>query len=194
MTAHHDQAGGIVAVIGAESSGKSTLCAALARRYGVPWIAEYAREYLDVRTPAGEGSPGYSRGDVARIARVQIARQRTLAQNYPRLAFVDTDLVVVHVWWQLKYGTVPAWLSEAAARQPVTYHLLLRPDLEWESDTLRESPEDLGVIFAAQQKLLRRLGARFGIVGGTGSRRIEAAHQLLVDRQMVDAEIVQPRG
>ena len=36
-----------IAVLGAESSGKSTLCEALARRYGTLWVPEYLREFVD---------------------------------------------------------------------------------------------------------------------------------------------------
>ena len=36
-----------IAVIGPESSGKSSLCEELARHYQTIWIPEYAREYLN---------------------------------------------------------------------------------------------------------------------------------------------------
>ena len=36
-----------IAVIGAESTGKSELCAALAKHYNTVWVPEYAREYFN---------------------------------------------------------------------------------------------------------------------------------------------------
>ncbi|MEG2902189.1 MAG: AAA family ATPase, partial [Massilia sp.] len=35
-----------IAVLGAESSGKSTLSEALARRYDTVWVPEYLREFV----------------------------------------------------------------------------------------------------------------------------------------------------
>ena len=38
-----------VAILGAESSGKSTLAAALAERYGTVWVPEYLREFVETQ-------------------------------------------------------------------------------------------------------------------------------------------------
>ena len=35
-----------IVIIGPESTGKSSLCEALARHYQTAWVPEYAREYL----------------------------------------------------------------------------------------------------------------------------------------------------
>ncbi|MFS2019786.1 AAA family ATPase, partial [Massilia sp. CT11-108] len=37
-----------VALLGAESTGKSTLAQALAARYGTLWVPEYLREFVEV--------------------------------------------------------------------------------------------------------------------------------------------------
>ncbi|MGZ8295302.1 MAG: AAA family ATPase, partial [Telluria sp.] len=37
-----------VAIVGAESSGKSTLADAMATHYGTLWVPEYLREFVDV--------------------------------------------------------------------------------------------------------------------------------------------------
>ena len=36
-----------IVIIGPESTGKSSLCAALAKHYETIWAKEYAREYLE---------------------------------------------------------------------------------------------------------------------------------------------------
>ena len=38
-----------VAILGTESSGKSTLAAALAARHRTVWVPEYLREFVDTR-------------------------------------------------------------------------------------------------------------------------------------------------
>ncbi|MDZ4748275.1 MAG: ATP-binding protein [Saprospiraceae bacterium] len=55
-----------ITIVGPESSGKTTLARELATIYGVPWIPEYAREYL-----YGLGRP-YHANDLKRIAEGQL--------------------------------------------------------------------------------------------------------------------------
>src|SRR6476661_4365914 len=59
-----------VAVIGPESTGKSTLCQLLAQHYNTVWCAEYAREYL-----LNNGTD-YSFDDLLTIARGQLLLQK----------------------------------------------------------------------------------------------------------------------
>lgn len=56
-----------VAVIGPESTGKSTLCRQLAAHYQTMWVPEYARDYLQVH-----GTP-YTYENLLEIAKGQVA-------------------------------------------------------------------------------------------------------------------------
>ena len=58
----------IVCAVGPESTGKTTLCRALAARFGVPWLAEYAREHL-------AGRADYTEESVEAIAKEQLRRE-----------------------------------------------------------------------------------------------------------------------
>ena len=56
-----------VAILGAESTGKSTLAAALAQRHHTLWVPEYLREFVETeqRVPFED--------DQVRIAQIQMA-------------------------------------------------------------------------------------------------------------------------
>jgi nicotinamide riboside kinase len=58
-----------IAILGAESTGKSTLAPALAARYGTLWVPEYLREFVETqqRVPFED--------DQIDIARTQRARE-----------------------------------------------------------------------------------------------------------------------
>ena len=157
----------IVCAVGAESTGKTTLCEALAERFAVPWLGEYAREYLD-------GAP-YQRSDVAAIAREQRRRERELLADTDGGVVLDTDLAVIVVWWREKYGAVPAWLEYAFASQPLRLYLLCRPDLPWQPDPLRESPGDLLRLHEQYRELLTERRLPFVEIEGRGEARVQAA-------------------
>ena len=158
----------IVCAVGAESTGKTTLCRALARRFGVPWLAEYAREYL-------ADASDYRQSDVAAIARGQMRREAALLRASASGVVLDTDLAVIFVWWREKYGAVPPWLDYAFAAQSPRLYLLCRPDLPWRSDPLRESPRDLQRLHEEYRALLTERRLPFVEIAGSGEARTEAA-------------------
>ena len=158
---------GIVCVVGAESSGKTSLCRRLAGHFQVPWLPEYAREHLD-------GSP-YDEEDVAAIAREQQRRETALLASGAKAAVLDTDLAVIWVWWRVKFGPPPAWLRDAFRAQPARFYLLCKPDLPWQPDPLRESPGERWRLHRCYRALLTTRALSFAEVAGRGAARIEAA-------------------
>lgn len=158
---------GIVCVVGAESAGKTALCQHLAATFGVPWLPEYAREYLD-------GSP-YDEVAVAAIAREQMRREGVLLASGARRVVLDTDLAVIWVWWRVKFGPPPAWLEQAFRGQPARFYLLCRPDLPWQPDPLRESPGGRWRIHRRYLGLLSSRALPFAEIGGRGAARADAA-------------------
>ena len=161
----------IVCATGPESTGKTTLCQALAKRFGVPWLAEYAREHLTARA----GATGYDRETVATIAREQWRRERALLERTESPVVLDTDLAVLFVWLQEKYASVPGWIDQAWAGQAPRLYLLCRPDIGWRPDPLRESPHDLDRLFGIYRDLLSERGLPFVEIHGTGDARTAAA-------------------
>lgn len=158
----------IFAIVGPESAGKTTLAKQLARRLQAPWVPEYARLRL-------QGRSGYDADDVAAIARGQMAWEAAaLAARPPRLV-LDTDLLVIQIWWRERFGAPPPWLEASLAAQPPRRYLLARPDLPWQPDPLRESPHDRERLFEVYLAQIKARGAPFHVVAGTGAARLRAA-------------------
>lgn len=168
------QQGTLVAVAGPESAGKTTIARQLAATFDVPWLQEYAREYLEARL-AQTGDASYDEADLATIAREHIRREADFAAFAPVGGVIDTDLIVILIWWNERFGVAPAWLHDAVSCQPKRFYLLCAPDLPWRSDPLRESRHDTERLFHVYRATLERLQLPFATVTGQGEVRFRNA-------------------
>jgi NadR type nicotinamide-nucleotide adenylyltransferase len=124
-----------IVVIGPESTGKSTLSEKLAAHFNTVWTPEYAREYLE------ELERPYERHDLWEIARGQLRLEDKQAKQARELLVCDTDLYVIKVWSEHKYGQVDPRILEQIAARPYDLYLLTYIDIPWEDDPQREYPD-----------------------------------------------------
>jgi nicotinamide riboside kinase len=183
----------LICVTGPESTGKTTLAEALAERLGAPLVSECARTLLAARIrrdSAGTAGSGVDYGpqDVLEIAKAQLAaEQAALAEGAP-IVVADTDLTVIRVWWEEKYGALHPWISAALAERSPRRYLLALPDIPWQPDPLRESPLDRQRLVVRYREVLAGDGHPFGEVSGAGPARLDSAWQHVrrwIERQQV---------
>jgi len=164
-----------VVVIGPESTGKSTLAAALAAALDTAWVPEQARSVLE-----SLGWP-YCEEDLAQIAEAQMAAEDAQLRSAKAWLVCDTDASVVRVWSEERYGRC-AWpiLHCIAARRPHAY-LLTYPDLPWEADPLREHPAlaDRLRFWHQYHTIAQEDGVPFADLRGDAETRLQSALQFL---------------
>jgi len=165
----------IIALVGPESTGKTTLSEQLAAHYSGSFVPEFAREFLE------KHNGKYSQADLPTIAQGQLNLENQIIAKGAKPVFCDTDVVVVMVWHEFKYGGQSAELETLFKQQPERKYLLTYPDLPWQDDSLRENKKDLNAIFELYVSTLNRLGVDYSIVKGTGSERLENAIAALTD-------------
>lgn len=124
-----------VAITGPESTGKSILSESLAAHYKAPWAREFAREYLEKTGGA------YTTEDLVHICAGQISMEEQAISNAADICFFDTDMLVLKVWAQFRFGTVPMRIEQANSMRQYDLSLLCKPDLDWSPDPYRESPD-----------------------------------------------------
>jgi nicotinamide riboside kinase len=166
----------IFACVGPESTGKTTLSEQLVSRLGGEFVPEFAREYLEARNGK------YSESDLPTIAKGQLELEVKAISNGLPLVFCDTDIVVVKVWQEFKYGKTNGEIESLLSLQQPRKYLLTYPDLPWEEDSLRENRNELDQLFDLYESTLKKLGADYRIVKGVNEVRpqnaIEAINQM----------------
>jgi NadR type nicotinamide-nucleotide adenylyltransferase len=123
-----------VCLLGAESTGKTTLAEALAQRYGTLWNPEYGRVYTEAGRP--RGAPWES-WEFAHIARVHCWYEDFLATLARRVLFCDTDAFTTAVFHAAYLGAPASGFEDLAARRYDLY-LVCGLDVPFTHDGLRE--------------------------------------------------------
>lgn len=100
-----------VGLIGGESTGKTTLAAALAEELGTCWVPEYGRELWEKR----RGDLRYD--DMLAIAHEQVAREESAMSEAAGWLICDTTPLVTAFYSQALFGRVAPDLQRLAERR-----------------------------------------------------------------------------
>lgn len=166
---------------GAESSGKTTLCTRLARARQLPLVSEASRGYLEARLRLNTDYR-YTPSDLLSIAQIQHAAE-TMSFDPDRLPLVcDTDLLVLIVWSEEKFGEVIPWISQTF-NEVITrnnrHYLLCDWKIPWADDPLRENPDDRERLFNIYLEKLNNLSLPYTIISGDEEQRLAQAKALI---------------
>jgi nicotinamide riboside kinase len=180
-----------IAVVGPESSGKTTLAEALMVQYHGGYVSEVAREHLD-----GLGRP-YVESDLLGIARslrslhggmggllnevppLGASSEQRMGEGPVRPVFFDTDPVNLVIWSREKYGRVHPDIERLTHDIHYTWRLLCRPDIPWEPDPLRENPYDRDRLFVEWERELKARALPYTIVEGSHELRMRTATNII---------------
>ena len=132
-----------IVVIGPESTGKSSLCSALATHYKTSWVKEYAREYLE------KNGKDYVYEDLFKIAVGQLEEEESglnkleaaIKENIQAPLFIDTDLYVIKIWSEFVFNKCDNRILTKITKRQNDLYLLCDVDLPWIQDNLREYPD-----------------------------------------------------
>lgn len=163
-----------VAILGAESSGKSTLAAALARHYGTVWVPEYLREFVESEGRVPDECDQFP------IARTQMDREDAAAQVASRFLFCDTTPMMTALYSRWYWGRVDAQLSLLERRHDYDYTLVTAPDCPWEADGLQRASEEVRqTIYEQVRQMLDDRGIAYLLVTGDLPQRVQQVTRLL---------------
>jgi nicotinamide riboside kinase len=164
-----------IAIVGAESTGKTALAQALAERLAADtglsttWVPEWLRQWCDNtgRTPLAHEQPA--------IARAQHERIEAAAATH-QVVVCDTTALMTAVYSRWVFGDRSLEDRAASLHRAMDITLLTAVDLPWVADGLqREGPQVREPVDALLRELLLAYRLPFALVAGQGPARLEAA-------------------
>ncbi len=157
-----------VCLHGAESTGKSTLAAALAAKTGALIVGEYGRSHCEVHKEP------LTLDDLLLIGRAQQAMIAAAREWAGPLLIADTDALMTAAWCEMLLGQRP---PELMAQPKADLYLLFEPDLPWDNDGTRffSDPADRHRFAMIVEQVLVDAGVPFARISGQGEARLQAA-------------------
>ncbi|SMO55498.1 AAA family ATPase [Solitalea koreensis] len=162
-----------IAIIGPESTGKSTMAKHLANHYNTIWVPEYAREYCE----------GLDREctlqDELNMFYGQLALEEKLIPKANQLLICDVTILNVKVWCDEVFGGTPDFVTEEIKNRHYDFYLLMNIDTEWEPDPQRNFPDKRQYFFDLYERELNALNANYEIISGLGETRFRNAEKVI---------------
>lgn len=154
----------IAALIGPESTGKTSFSKRASIEFGAPYIAELARGLLEHK--GGQ----FNHSDIE-----EIYRTTKLAINAHRDAgtkqiIMDTDLIQTRAWEVIEWG-IDISLPNNYGRFKPDIYFLFSPDVPWKFDGQRRKEAERNNFFNVCLELTESVGAETIIVTGGWEQR-----------------------
>ena len=163
-----------VCVLGAESTGTTTLARALAEHYKTVWVPEYGRIYAEGKLTAGDDAPWRSE-EFMHIAHQQVDMEDTLAESSNGLVICDTDPFATSIWHERYMGTSLSALDSLATERYYDLYIVTGDEIPFEQDGTRDGEH---LRHDMHKRFIEKLDAYhkpYVVVSGNREKRLSAA-------------------
>lgn len=163
-----------VVLVGAESTGKSTLAEALAQELGTVWVPEHGRWYWEGRRHLTDQS--WTSDEFHRIAAAQRQLEEDLARSSRGgVLIADTDALVTAVWHERYLGAADPELDAIAVENTPDLYFVCAPDFDWVQDGTRESKAHRQAMHDSVVARAKASGADVAVLTGSHDFRLDSA-------------------
>jgi HTH-type transcriptional repressor of NAD biosynthesis genes len=158
-----------VAILGPESTGKSTLTLNLANHFKSNFIGEYGREYTE---KIGTGAL-----TITDFENIAIEHDRRLKEIEPtKVIFSDTDAIITKTFGQMYLEEFESdKIDEVIKNQIFDLYLVLDTDVPWIDDGTRDFPHRRGEHLSLIIHELDFRGIKYVIIDGNYEERFQKA-------------------
>jgi HTH-type transcriptional repressor of NAD biosynthesis genes len=125
-----------ICVLGAESTGTTTLARDLASALNTNWVEEYGREYSAVKFAQGDLS--WRTDEFIQIAREQSSREEVAARSSNRILICDTNAFATTLWHKRYVGSLNKAVDEIGRASKCDLYLLTGDEIPFVQDGLRD--------------------------------------------------------
>ncbi|QJE96530.1 AAA family ATPase [Luteolibacter luteus] len=178
-----------VVIVGAESTGTTTLAMDLAAALETEWVAEYGREYSAAKQAAGDSV--WITSEFLEIAKEQTRREDEAARSANRILVCDTNAFATVLWHRRYMGHNDEALREYSALGRADLYLLTGDEIPFVRDGLRDGEHLRHGMHAWFEEALAGQPVPWFLLHGGREERLQEALGL-IDRHWPSARAARP--
>lgn len=163
-----------ICVLGAESTGTTTLSEALALHYKTVWAPEDGRMY-SMGKRYGDEHTTWRTDEFIHIAEAQSALEDSLAEASNGIVICDTDAFATSVWHERYMGTRSKEVEAIAARRKYDLYIVTGDEIPFEDDGLRDGEHIRHWMHTRFIERLTEEKKKFIVVTGSREERLKRA-------------------
>ncbi|GAC1630408.1 MAG: hypothetical protein NVS9B10_22780 [Nevskia sp.] len=162
-----------VCIVGAESSGTTSLAQSLAAHYGSLWVPEYGREYTEERITRTRAF--WHTDEFTHIAVEQCLREDAAVKLCNRVLICDTNAFATQIWHRRYLGTESPEVAAIAATRSYDLYLLSGDEIPFVPDRIRDGEHIRHIMHAWFEQALNAQDTRWRLLRGTHEVRMTIA-------------------
>lgn len=157
-----------IAIVGAESTGTTTLTKKLATHCNTSWVPEYGRMYSEGMVTNAK----WAEIDFIHIAQMQNEMEDALAKNTSHLLFCDTTSLATAVFQRLYLGQTTQKVLDLSKNREYYLYVLTYPDIPYEQDGTRQDNDNRLIMHQWFVDLLEEKKLKYIVVKGSVEDRM----------------------
>lgn len=161
-----------IVVVGAESTGTTTLSRDLADKLRVPWVPEIGRYYTE--SILTTDNP-WTDDDFYRIGHLQQAYENEMAKRSDGVIVCDTNAVATELWQRRYMGRTTAEMRRIAAADKADLYIITGDEIPFVQDGIRDGEHIRHRMHQWFIKHITKTGTPYIIVSGSKNERVQAA-------------------
>src|SRR3989344_2392353 len=167
-----------ICIVGAESTGKTTMAKALAQHYQTNWVPEYGREYSEAKMYRQDANK-WQTDEFMEIAREQCRREDLFARTAHKVLICDTDAFATGIWHE-RYVRFRSKEVEAISKdRKYNLYLLTDIDIPFIQDGTRDGEHIREWMHNTFITRLTKENKKFEILSGNHEKRLAKAINLI---------------
>ena len=163
-----------ICVVGAESTGTTTLAKALAEHYKTVWVPEYGRTYCEGKF-TGLNNSEWITEEFEHIARLQNNMENALAEVSNGLLICDTNAFATGIWHERYMGTRSKKVEDLEKMCSSNLYILTGDEIPFVQDGLRDGEQIRHKMHLRFIERLEEDNKPYIIVSGSPEQRLKEA-------------------
>lgn len=162
-----------ICVIGAESTGTTTLSKALAKHYKTLLVPEYGRTYSQVKYAKGDRH--WSSDEFEVIAKEQQRQEDEMAKSANKILICDTNAFATEIFHEFYMGSISEKVAKYGEETKADLYIVTDANIPFVQDGLRETDEIRQKMHKRFLDELRNRNLPFILVSGSREERLKEA-------------------